>query len=40
MRNPMINLYTRDVPQLAAFYERLGFRETFRMPERGTAFAA
>jgi predicted enzyme related to lactoylglutathione lyase len=36
-RNPMINLYTRDVPRLAAFYERLGFQETFRTPERGTA---
>jgi catechol 2,3-dioxygenase-like lactoylglutathione lyase family enzyme len=32
---PMINLYTRDVPRLAGFYERLGFRETFRTPKEG-----
>lgn len=37
VRNPLINLYTRDVPRLAGFYERLGFRETFRTPEHGTA---
>ena len=34
-RNPMINLYTRDLPQLAGFYEHLGFRETFRTPKEG-----
>jgi catechol 2,3-dioxygenase-like lactoylglutathione lyase family enzyme len=34
-RDPMINLYTRDAPRLAAFYERLGFRETFRTPKEG-----
>jgi len=34
-KDPMINLYTRDVRQLAGFYERLGFQETFRTPEQG-----
>jgi predicted enzyme related to lactoylglutathione lyase len=34
-RDPMINLYTRDVRQLAGFYERLGFQETFRTPQQG-----
>ena len=27
-RDPMINIYTRDIARLAAFYETLGFRET------------
>ena len=34
-RNPMINIYSRDLVQLASFYERIGFRETFRTPEEG-----
>lgn len=34
-RNPMINIYSRDLVRLAAFYERLGFRETFRTPVAG-----
>ena len=35
LRNPMINLYSYDVIRLVSFYERLGFRETFRTPEHG-----
>ncbi len=35
-RNPSINIYSRDVVRLLAFYEGLGFRETFRTPEAGT----
>src|SRR5581483_8915646 len=31
-----INLYSRDVPRLARFYQQLGFQETFRTPEQGT----
>ena len=34
-RNPMINIYSHDLGRLAGFYERLGFRETFRTPEEG-----
>jgi catechol 2,3-dioxygenase-like lactoylglutathione lyase family enzyme len=34
-RDPMINIYSHDVPRLASFYERLGFRETFRTPNEG-----
>ncbi len=36
LRNPMINIYSHDVMRLVGFYERLGFRETFRTPEQGT----
>lgn len=35
-QDPMINLYTRDLQQLAGFYEQLGFRETFRTPNEGS----
>ncbi len=35
VRDPSINLYTRDVSRLAGFYEALGFDETFRTPEKG-----
>lgn len=35
-RKPAINMYTYDVTRLAAFYQRLGFRETFRTPKEGT----
>lgn len=34
-RNPMINIYSHDLARLASFYERLGFRETFRTPKEG-----
>lgn len=34
-RAPSINIYTHDVPRLVAFYEGLGFRETFRTPKVG-----
>jgi catechol 2,3-dioxygenase-like lactoylglutathione lyase family enzyme len=34
-RDPMINIYTRDISRLAVFYEALGFRETFRTPNEG-----
>jgi hypothetical protein len=36
IRDPMINVDTRDVARLAGFYEALGFRETFRTPSEGT----
>lgn len=35
-RSPQINLYTADLPRSVAFYERLGFAETFRTPSEGT----
>lgn len=34
-RDPSINVYSRDVKRLTRFYENVGFRETFRTPERG-----
>ena len=34
-QNPSINIYSHDVVRLVAFYERLGFRETFRTPKCG-----
>jgi catechol 2,3-dioxygenase-like lactoylglutathione lyase family enzyme len=34
-RNPAINIYSHDVMRLVGFYERLGFRETFRTPDDG-----
>jgi catechol 2,3-dioxygenase-like lactoylglutathione lyase family enzyme len=36
-KSPLINLYSRDLPRLAAFYAELGFVETFRTPETGAA---
>ena len=33
--NPAINVYTHDILRLVAFYEGLGFRETFRTPKDG-----
>jgi catechol 2,3-dioxygenase-like lactoylglutathione lyase family enzyme len=33
--SPAINLYSHDVLRLVAFYEGLGFRETFRTPAEG-----
>jgi catechol 2,3-dioxygenase-like lactoylglutathione lyase family enzyme len=33
---PAINIYTRDILKLIAFYERLGFQEKFRTPGEGT----
>jgi hypothetical protein len=35
LRSPAINIYSHDVMRLVGFYERLGFRETFRTPEQG-----
>jgi glyoxylase I family protein len=35
-RSPQINLYVDDLPRSVAFYERLGFAETFRTPVEGT----
>lgn len=35
-RTPSINIYSYDVVRLVSFYERLGFRETFRTPKKGT----
>jgi catechol 2,3-dioxygenase-like lactoylglutathione lyase family enzyme len=32
---PMINLYSRDLAKTQAFYERLGFTESFRTPATG-----
>jgi predicted enzyme related to lactoylglutathione lyase len=34
-KDPMINLYSRDLPRAAAFYSALGFTETFRTPPSG-----
>jgi catechol 2,3-dioxygenase-like lactoylglutathione lyase family enzyme len=34
--SPAINVYSRDVLRLVAFYAGLGFRETFRTPKDGT----
>jgi catechol 2,3-dioxygenase-like lactoylglutathione lyase family enzyme len=34
-RTPMINLYTLDLPRSLAFYQGLGFVETFRTPREG-----
>ena len=34
-REPMINLYSRDLPRAVAFYQALGFMEIFRWPETG-----
>jgi ribosomal protein S18 acetylase RimI-like enzyme len=34
-RDLMINLYSRDLSQAAAFYSELGFVETFRTPASG-----
>jgi Glyoxalase/Bleomycin resistance protein/Dioxygenase superfamily len=35
-RTPSINIFSHEVIRLANFYERLGFRETFRTPDEGT----
>jgi hypothetical protein len=35
-RAPQINLYSRDLPRAMAFYQGLGFVETFRTPEKGS----
>lgn len=32
---PSINIITKDVQRLQNFYEKLGFRETFRTPREG-----
>ncbi|MDH2900197.1 MAG: glyoxalase/bleomycin resistance/dioxygenase family protein [archaeon] len=32
---PSINIFSRDVVRLADFYERVGFRETYRYPQDG-----
>jgi catechol 2,3-dioxygenase-like lactoylglutathione lyase family enzyme len=34
-KSPLINLYSRDLPQAIAFYSELGFVETFRTPASG-----
>jgi catechol 2,3-dioxygenase-like lactoylglutathione lyase family enzyme len=34
-RSPQINLYVEDVLRSVAFYERVGFTETFRTPADG-----
>jgi predicted enzyme related to lactoylglutathione lyase len=34
-RDPMINLYSRDLSRAVAFYSQLGFVETFRTPASG-----
>ena len=35
LKDPSINVFTRDVERLAKFYIRYGFRETFRTPKEG-----
>jgi catechol 2,3-dioxygenase-like lactoylglutathione lyase family enzyme len=34
-RSPQINIYSRDLPKAQAFYESLGFKESFRTPATG-----
>ncbi len=34
-RTPQVVVFSDDVERLASFYVRLGFAETFRVPERG-----
>ena len=34
-RSPQVVLFSSDVPRAAAFYEALGFTETFRVPVDG-----
>ena len=34
-RNPSIHILSHDVIRLVGFYERLGFRETYRTPKEG-----
>lgn len=34
-RSPQVVLFSADVTRAAAFYESLGFSETFRVPEQG-----
>lgn len=36
LRDPSINIYSHNVLRLVQFYQRLGFRETFRTPREGT----
>jgi len=36
-RTPQVILFSEDPPRAAAFYESLGFTETFRTPETGEA---
>lgn len=34
--SPMINLLTREVERMVAFYAGMGFKESFRTPKEGT----
>ena len=34
-RSPQVILFSEDLPRAAAFYSRLGFTETFRVPAEG-----
>jgi catechol 2,3-dioxygenase-like lactoylglutathione lyase family enzyme len=34
-RSPQVILFSEDLPRAAAFYESLGFTETFRTPREG-----
>lgn len=34
-RTPQVILFTEDIPRAVAFYTRLGFAETFRVPTEG-----
>jgi catechol 2,3-dioxygenase-like lactoylglutathione lyase family enzyme len=34
-RTPQVNLYSRELPRAAAFYQQFGFKETFRTPATG-----
>ena len=35
LHDPSINIFSRDVQRLTTFYERLGFRETYRARKEG-----
>ncbi|WP_166664498.1 VOC family protein [Actinophytocola oryzae] len=34
-RTPQVILFSDDLPRIVGFYKRLGFTETFRVPEEG-----
>jgi catechol 2,3-dioxygenase-like lactoylglutathione lyase family enzyme len=35
IQDPSINIFSRDVERLTSFYQRLGFKETYRTPKEG-----
>ncbi|MGD0250375.1 MAG: VOC family protein [Thermoplasmata archaeon] len=35
IQDPSINIFSRNVERLTSFYQRLGFKETYRTPKEG-----